>query len=265
MTLYDSSGSTRLSRLTYKGATNLTAEPYFQMEMPDWNLYVSGFVGIGHQSGGTLQDEDFPPGISPYSSTNSTLQDGSLQYGALDVGYNALASSWYKLGGFVGYTFQEDNYNAFGCTQTATNADVCGADDGLSPANLTISDRFNWSAARLGISGSVKLPYGLSLSANAAWLPVIAFSETNYHYLRMPGDFTGPLPGTGSGSTGFQLEAMADYMITPNIDIGVGARYWSLAAKGHINFQDAAADGEAQVANFNSQRVQAFLQTGYHF
>jgi hypothetical protein len=54
-------------------------------------------------------------------------------------------------------------------------------------------------------------------------------------------------------------------MITPNFDIGAGVRYWSMSAKGHINFQDASAGGGPQVATFNSQRAQAFLQTGYHF
>jgi opacity protein-like surface antigen len=265
LTLYDGSGSVQLSRLTYKGASALTAEPYFKMEIPDWNMYVSGFVGIGKQSGGTLKDEDFPPDTSPYSSTNSSMADGSLTYGAIDVGYNALSTDWYKVGGFVGYTFQNDNYYAFGCTQTASNSDVCGANSGISGSNLTISDSFSWNAARLGISGSVKMPYGFTFSGNAAWLPVISFSDTNYHYLRMPGDFTGPLPGTGSGATGFQLEGMFDYALGPNIDIGIGARYWSLAAKGHINFQNVSADGTSQVADFNSQRLQAFLQTGYHF
>jgi opacity protein-like surface antigen len=265
MTLFDGSGSTRVSRLTYSGATNLTAEPYFSMAMPDWNMYVSGFVGIGHQSGGNLKDEDFPPTISPYSSTNSALQDGSLQYGLVDVGYNALTTDWYQVGGFIGYTFQDDNYNAFGCTQTASNPGVCTGNDGISGANLTISDSFNWNAARVGVSGSVKLPYGVTLSGNAAWLPVIDFSETNYHWLRMPGDFTGPLPGTGNGAMGFQIEAMADYMIAPNFDVGAGVRYWSMTAKGHINFQDANANYGPQVANFSSQRGQAFLQTGYHF
>jgi opacity protein-like surface antigen len=265
LVLYDGSGSSRLSRLTYKGSTNVTAEPYFKLEMPDWSMYVSGYAGIGQQSGGKLQDEDFPPGISPYSSTNSSLQSGSLEYGVIDVGYNPFISDWYKVGGFVGYSLENDGYNAYGCTQTATNPAVCGAGDGVGAANLTISDSFSWNAARVGLSGSVKLPMGWTLSGDAAWLPFINVSETNYHYLRMPGDFSGPLPGTGSGSMGFQMEATADYMITPNFDIGIGARYWSLAAKGHINFQDVTAGGGPQVANFSSQRMQAFVQTGYHF
>jgi len=264
MTLFDGSGSLKVSRLTYSGAAALTEEPYFQMQMPDWNMYVSGFLGLGQQSGGNLKDEDFPPTISPYSSTNSSLQSGQLQYGVLDVGYNPLVTDWYKVGGFVGYTFQYDNYNAFGCTQTASNPLVCGG-NAVSGSNLTISDSFNWNAARIGLSGSVKLPDGVTLSGDAAWLPVVSFSETNYHWLRMPGDFSGPLPGAGTGATGFQLGATADYMITPNFDIGAGVRYWSMSAKGHINFQDASAGGGPQVATFNSQRAQAFLQTGYHF
>ena len=38
-------------------------------------LFWKGYAGGGLLTQGNLQDEDFPPGITPYSSTNSTLQN----------------------------------------------------------------------------------------------------------------------------------------------------------------------------------------------
>ncbi len=275
MTLYDATGSARLSRLTYRNSTSFAAEPYFRLEMPTWNMFVSGYLGFGAQTVGTLRDEDWPnadTGVTSYSSTHSSLSDGQLSYAVADLGYYALQSSWYQLGGSVGYTFLKDDYNAFGCNQTATNTQICYGGpsvSGVQPNNLTISDSYTWNALRLGLAATLKLPGGVSWSGSAAWLPVIEYPGSNDHWLRMPGGssggFSGPLPSAASGSTGFQLEGEWSYMISPNFNVGVGARYWSLAAAGHVNFQDAAVGGQPQVAKFSTQRAQAFVESGFHF
>ncbi len=171
MTLYNGSGGAQVSRLTYNNADTFTAEPYFNLDIPNWGLYLTGFVGFGQQRNGNLQDEDFPPYISPYSSTNSPLQDGQLEYGVLDVGYNFWQADFYKIGGFLGYTFENDSYNAYDCTQTASNPDVCAggpAVSGINSNTLTISDQYTWNAARIGISGAVNAARRILRSA-ATW------------------------------------------------------------------------------------------------
>ncbi len=95
----------------------------------------------------------------PYSSTNSTLSDGQLQYGVLDVGYNWMQTPEYKVGTFIGYTFENDSYNAFGCTQTASNPDICAGGPSMSGVysnTLALSDQYTWNAARIGVSGSYR-------------------------------------------------------------------------------------------------------------
>jgi opacity protein-like surface antigen len=268
MTLDGGSGGGQVSRLTYTDAGSFTAEPYFNMDVPNWGLFVTGFAGFGHQNGGNLQDEDFPPAVATYSSTNSALQDGQLEYGVIDVGYNGFQGENYKVGAFVGYTFEGDSYNAYGCTQNATNPAICTggpAANGISSNTLTMSDQFTWNAARLGVTGTYRMPAGFTVSGNAAWLPYIDLAETNYHWLRMPGDFYSSIPGSGTSSMGYQLEAKADYRIAPGFDIGAGVRYWYFSAKGDQNFQSATANGGPQSANWTSSRLQAFLETGYHF
>jgi opacity protein-like surface antigen len=268
MTLYNGNGSAQLSRLTYNDADTFTAEPYFNMDIPNWGIYLTGFVGFGQQRGGNLQDEDFPPLTTPYSSTTSPLQDGQLEYGVIDVGYNGFTGENYKVGAFVGYTFENDNYNAYNCSQTASNLSICPSlpgPNGINANTLTMSDQFTWNAARIGISGSYKIPGGFTISGNAAWLPYIDVAETNYHWLRMPGDFYAAIPGSGTSSEGYQLEAKANYRISPGFDIGAGVRYWYMSAKGNWNFQDATLNGGSQAANWTNSRLQAFLETGYHF
>lgn len=262
--LYDFTGSTLLSQLTYHNPNAATAEIYATFDHPSSGFFLKGYVGVGKESGGSLQDEDFPPFTQPYSSTSSPQNDGRLGYANIDFGYYALQSDWYKLGGLVGYHYLDESYNAFGCTQTATNPDICSSGS-VGPANLTISDDGRWNSFRLGLAGQLTLPAGFSARAEAAWLPYMSFNGGNDHWLRDVSDFSGTIPQSGTGSNGYQLEAEINYALSRNFDVGVGGRYWSMNARGHWLFQDVTADGGPQVATFSTQRAQAFVQTAYHF
>jgi opacity protein-like surface antigen len=264
LSLYDFTGATLVSQLTYHNPTAATAEVFATFEHPSSGFFLNGYAGIGKESGGSLQDEDFPPGISPYSSTNSTQSDGHVSYADIDLGYYAMEGSWYKLGGFAGYHYLDERFNAFGCTQTATNGNVCAPGD-VGSSNLTISDEGRWNSIRLGLAAQLTLPGGFSARAEAAWLPYMTFSGGNDHWLRVPADFSGTIPEAGTGSNGYQLEGELNYAISHNFDIGIGGRYWSMNAKGHVLFQDVSLTGGPQVATFSTQRAQAFVQSAYHF
>jgi opacity protein-like surface antigen/outer membrane protease len=262
--LYDFSGATQLSQLTYNHSTAGTAEIFGRIDEPSTGLFLKGFAGIGKQAGGALTDEDWPPGVSTYSSTNSTQSDGRVSYADIDVGYYALQGDWYKLGGFMGWHYLDERFNAFGCTQTAGNPQVC-APGQVGPANLGISDDGQWNSARLGVAAKLVLPAGFSLKAEAAWLPYMSFVGHNDHWLREPLEFVSSIPERGKGNNGFQVEGEVDYALSRNFEIGIGGRYWSMNAKGHVLFGEASPDGGAQVAIFETQRAQAFAQTTYHF
>jgi len=263
LNLYDFSGSQLVSRLTYHDAQATAAEVYGSIEDRS-GLYGRAYAGIGRMTNGTLQDEDFPPGIVPYSSTNSSQQYGELSYATIDVGYYGYQADGYRLGGLAGWSFLNEQLNAFGCTQTAANPDVCTT--GLVAGNnLGISDKNTWNAPRLGVVGEASIPGGLTVRAEAAWLPIIFFGGDNTHFLRIPQDFSGPIPESGTGHNGYELEADVDYWVSPNLTVGVGARYWSLNAKGNVDFQDVTFGGGQQIATFETQRFEAFAQTAYHF
>ena len=87
-----------------------------------------------------MQDEDFPPGISPYSSTNSTLQNQSLAYLNLDVGGALIRGSDFRVDAFVGYHYLHQRMKAFGCVQTAGNAAICGTPIPDSVAGIVEDD-----------------------------------------------------------------------------------------------------------------------------
>jgi hypothetical protein len=80
-------------------------------------FFFKGNVGLGRIVSGNLQDEDFPPLTSPYSSTNSEQRSGNLSYLTADLGWAFWNSPVLKVGGFVGYSYYAESLNAFGCSR----------------------------------------------------------------------------------------------------------------------------------------------------
>ena len=83
--LYGLSRDLLNSRLSYTDLQTHTAEAVIRVDHES-GLFWKGYAGFGAVTGGNLQDEDFPPAISPYSSTNSTLQTQTLGYLSADFG-----------------------------------------------------------------------------------------------------------------------------------------------------------------------------------
>jgi hypothetical protein len=238
-TLYDlpSFSGDMVSRLTYDGLTTHTGEVFGRIAFTS-GWFIKGYIGAGVVAGGNLQDEDFPPLLTPYSSTNSDQHNGFLTYASGDVGFNVVRGGDFRVGAFVGYHYFNEAVSAYGCAQTATNPFIC------SPAIPTtvevITQNNRWHSLRVGIDGAAMLGDRFKLSAEAAWLPYVYLSGTDAHWLRIgsfPGDFTGPIPEDGTGR-GYQLEAMLSYMITPNASVGIGARYWHMETSGNTHFED---------------------------
>jgi hypothetical protein len=260
-TLYDQSGTIQLSRLTWTGETGNAAEGYFNIK--DASVFVKGYFGVGMMGGGNLQDEDFPPGLVPYSSTNSNAKDGHLSYASMDLGYYFLDTAHAKLGGFVGYHYYRENMNAFGCTQTATNPFVCVPS--IPSSVRVLSQLYNWYSARVGAAGEVTLAPNLKLSGDAAYLPYVNLKGADTHWLRLGIDFNGPTPETGHG-TGMQFESVLSYNFNQYLTLGVGGRYWRMdAPHGEARFDVSAPGASAQVEKFQTNRYGAFIQLGLKY
>jgi opacity protein-like surface antigen len=248
-----------VSRLTYD-TTSASGEVFGRIDTSS-NLFLKGFIGGGAHVSGKMHDEDwviFNASV-PYSNTLSNPVNGDLGYATLDFGYALFHGPSAKVGGFIGYNYFRENKSAYGCVQIANpNSDCVPAIPG---STLGITENDTWHSLRLGLNGVMKLTDRLTLTADAAYLPWVAFRGTDNHLLRNDVSDT-VSPETGSGK-GVQLEAIIAYSFANNFSIGAGGRYWAMWAGGETNIFGTGCP--CQTLPSRTERYGGFVQASYKF
>jgi hypothetical protein len=256
------------SRLTYSGLTSGTFEGFGRANT-SFGSFFKGYAGFSGLNSGTLNDEDFPPGIAPYSNTVSQQQGGQLAYGTVDFGQIVVKNQRVSVSLFAGYGYLNESVNAFGCTQIAGNQRVCVP--AINSGVLGITEESRWQFARAGILGEFKLLDRLTLSAEVAWLPYEQVTAQDTHWLRLGTSLlsiSGPIPESGSGA-GVQIEAIMSYRVSDKVTFGLGGRYWYLQTHGGADFESVIVGFPfgpvAQPLNFTTTRYGGFAQGAYKF
>jgi hypothetical protein len=265
--LFDPTGTLLVSRLTYDGFSIFSAEAYGRFDL-NTGWFLKGLIGGGGFRNGTLKDEDFPPGIAPYSATLSMLDNSFPLYANVDVGYNVFRGPDFRVGAFIGYNYMHEVVSAQGCGQIATNPFICGFFPVPGTIKVITQDN-NWNSVRLGLVGDVDITKRLKFTLDGALLPVALLDGTDSHWLRistLPGDFSGPIPEDGTG-WGYQLEGVLSYQATDVFSVGIGGRYWHMQASGHTHFEGHVNGFLAfpQPVDWKTDKYGVFLQGGLRF
>ncbi len=230
-------------------------------------FFVKGILGAGIFTNGNLRDEDFPPFLVPYSSTNHRQRDGHVAYFNADLGFNVVRQPGLRIGAFAGYHYFDQEVNAYGCAQTAGNNAVCG---NPLPWDLKVITQNNqWHAVRVGLDASIRLAERVSLHIDAAYLPYLELSGGDSHWLRIgtyPGAFTGQIPEDGQGR-GYQLEAALAYHYSPAVSFAAGARYWRMETHGLTHFEGHIVGFKAfpQKLDWTAETIGVFAQASFKF
>lgn len=255
--LQDVPGESLLSRLTYEDVTTSTAEAFWQLTHKS-GAFFKGYVGAGSNLNGEFIDEDFPPIIADYSRTVSAQKHGHLNYFTVDFGYNLSPKESYTLSPFIGYHYWSTRYNNFGCTQTADDTTICARP--LPSTMNTLSDEPSWRSLRLGLNALVKFSENIEFIADAAYL-FSYLSGNDYHHLRP--DIRGMFfEGTGDG---VQLDMTLNWLATPKLSFGLGARWWEITTDGYSHFEETALEGQAQPVSVTQSNYGLLFQTNYRF
>jgi hypothetical protein len=198
------------------------------------NLFLKGTIGVGQINRGSFDDEDFFAGQVKFSDTTSSVTQGRIGYGTLDLGYQwVLGEGAVALGVFGGFTQWTENVDAYGATD---HLGFVGGD--ISRDVKVISNKVRWRGLRAGVGTEVVFGGRLRLSADVAAVPYAEVRNEDSHHLRAD---LGPVPNIileGEG-WGVQADAELRYEIRRRTELGVGVRYWHM----EIN------DGTRQVPN----------------
>ncbi len=252
-----------ISRLTYDNLTANTGEFFGRIDTPI-NVFLKGHVGGGSISGGHMNDEDwailfggFP--VS-YSNTLSDKVTGPLFYGTIDLGYDLLRGPGYKVGPFIGYNRYKYTMNAGGCVQIANPFSDCTGARGapaFPTSQVTIVEDGTWDSLRIGSSAEVMLFDRWKLTGDVAYVPYTKFTGTDQHLLR------GLVIDEQGHGRGVQAEAFLSYLLTDQLSVGVGGRYWALWTTSGTD----APNGVVLPRNdtYRAERVGVTFQASYKF
>ncbi len=256
-----------ISRLGFADMQTNAGEFFGRIDTP-LDLFVKGYVGGGVSGHGHLNDEDFligqGGGLFPYSNTLSPIADGRIGYGAIDAGYDVLRGPGYKVGAFAGYFQLHQFMQAFGCSPLA----------GINcippiPVNdsAPLTENATWRALRVGAGGETMLSGRLKLGGEVAYLPYVQLNAIDQHFFANTGILATDSSEKGHGQ-GVQAEAVLSYYLSPQLSLGVGARYWGLWTTSGTIVRDFDARGLSMPSltqNFKamSEQVGAFVQASY--
>jgi opacity protein-like surface antigen len=259
-TFSDQSTSNLLvSRLTYN-STAASGELFGRVDTPI-NVFLKGFVGGGKLTSGTINDEDwniFGSSV-PYSNTSSSVK-GDLAYATVDAGYSVFKGANANVGGFIGFNYYRENKQAYGCAQIANPFSDCVPSIPNSVLSLVEDDK--WYSFRLGVNGVFTIWDRLKLTADAAWLPFVAFNGIDNHPLRT--DVSNTVSTETGGGQGVQLEAILSYAFANGLNLGAGGRYWAMWAPGaYTNIFGTPCP--CQSLPVRTERYGVFAQASYKF
>jgi opacity protein-like surface antigen len=250
------------SRLTYDGLTARPGELYARVDTPI-GIFVKGNAGLGNVSRGFMNDEDWGIfGVISYSNTLSPAETGKLNYWTADLGYDFLIGPGYKMGAFIGFNSYGQNTSTFGCVQIANALFPC-----LAPGDNQIvgTQATHWNSWRIGFAGEATMFDRVRVSADVAYLPGTSFVGRDDHLLRLTPTW---FDQEGKGA-GVQVETILSYLVTDNLNVGVGARYWAMwTTDGSFTCTGCGGVGilsAPDAGKFSTERYGLFVQAGYKF
>lgn len=243
------------SQLTYAGMKSRVVELGLTVRISEW--FGTATLGGGSIDSGTLRDEDWMAGQVKFSDTNSVIKGDEVRYWMLDVGRTVFRSRKFAVAALAGIGEYHEVIDAFGATNNLAGAAVLAP-----PSTRVITNDAKWTFLRMGATGRFRPVEPLTLSVEAAYLPVADLTNEDSHYLR--GDL-GPVPnihmsGTGDGYMG-QLEAR--YNVFKGAILSVGYRNWRFRADGKIRF--GASGQQLPLNNFETTRSGARAGFSYRF
>lgn len=253
------------STLDWNDTPGHAGEIFARLDHRPTGVFMKGVLGAGVLKGGSIIDRDFFVYQIEFSDTTSDIKGNNFRYGIIDAGWAfEVPKAGVRLGAFAGYHWWHEKMTAYGdiCNPDDIGGAFCGAPGTVVVAtNIPVLEyEPTWHAVRLGFDTRVQFMPNWSLSAEFAAIPYARLVNNDSHLLRVD---LGPSPNVISRSVsgyGAEAELFINYALTPNLEIGVGGRYWALLTdRGHVEFGPSFSTDFA-LTKFDQQRYGVVAQ-----
>lgn len=234
------------STLDWNSTQGHAGEVFARVDHRPSNLFVKAVVGAGILRGGEFIDRDDFIYQHTFSDTTSQVHGDNLRYATVDFGYSyELPRYGIRFGGFVGYHYWHEKTTAYGLVCNGTDVIWPGVTCGppgfqaFPYSTAVLAYEPTWHALRIGADARIRINRRWSVSGEAALIPIAWLDNKDSHLLRQDPADLGPAPNILSKGTGWggMAEIFVNYEVTPNIEAGLGLRYWGINAyKGNVNF-----------------------------
>lgn len=236
------------SVLEYKDATSLMLELNGRADLNN-GYFVRGTVGIGQIYSGVLEDSDYlspeaaaaSNGPERFSLSKMNIEEDDTVTASIDVGAVLFKKGNLKTDIYAGYRYWRESYKTYGLTQVEDPYSLFGG-TGKSVADSVnvISNEVTWHSVRIGLDSTLRISSRVDLGFDLALIPYTKMHNEDRHHLRTDLSQNPSVEMDGSGYGG-EIELDLTYHASANLDLSIGARYWSIVSDGDIDI--IAADG----------------------
>jgi hypothetical protein len=134
------------------------------------------------------------------------------------------------------------------------------------PNTPVLTEDETWQSFRVGVSAVATIWDRFGISGDVAYLPYSQYSGLDSHLFRVPITL---FPQNGSGR-GVQTELILTYLVSENLKLGIGGRYWALWTEGarqscHGDCGDGFTSSPPLPYTANTERFGGFVQASYQF
>jgi hypothetical protein len=189
-------------------------------------LVVIAAGGWGSVEDGTFIDDDFVSDGPLLSRTRSTVDDGSIYYGNVALGWRVVEWRDFEqrhgyLDLLAGYQWWREKYEAFGAASVIIPGDI--------PSNIkVITHDWTWQSIRIGGRASIPFPAGFGARVSAFFLPWSSVRLEDTHHLRTDLRQNPSSVTEATGGFGYQVEAALTYTFWRGLGAEAGYRRWQI-------------------------------------
>ena len=236
-----------------------------------WRRFVvTAAAGWGTVESGEFIDDDFIAGGPLLSRTRSPVDDGSVYYGNVALGWRAVEWRDFEnrrghLDVLAGYQWWREKYEAFGVFTIADSVFLPG---GSVPTSVrVITHEWTWHSIRVGGRVYVPLPFGFGARVGAFIIPWSSLRVEDTHHLRDDLRQNPSVLTEATGGFGYQVEAALMYTIWKGLGIEGGYRRWEVSFdEGDAKFREAGGGSPVfDLKDASSKRYGFFVGLYYRF